>query len=74
MMLPVVSGSTDTRFSDFADAFSKLLELGVRRDQLHSYKPAGKKSDQPGAPGSSAQDAEAEPVRRGNIATGKTKL
>ncbi|EFP78226.1 heme-binding peroxidase [Puccinia graminis f. sp. tritici CRL 75-36-700-3] len=63
----------DLFFSDFADAFSKLLELGVKRDQ-HSYKPAGKKSDQPGAPGSSAQDAEAEPVRRGNIATGKTKL
>ncbi|KAA1112847.1 cytochrome c peroxidase [Puccinia graminis f. sp. tritici] len=63
----------DLFFSDFADAFSKLLELGVKRDQ-HSYKPAGKKSDQPGAPGSSGQDVEAEPVRRGNIATGKTKL
>jgi peroxiredoxin len=63
----------DLFFSDFAAAFAKLLELGVKRDQ-HSYKPAEKKSDAPGAPNSSGQDAEAEPVRRGNIATGKARL
>ncbi|PLW06952.1 hypothetical protein PCANC_10116 [Puccinia coronata f. sp. avenae] len=63
----------DLFFSDFAAAFAKLLELGVKRDQ-HSYKPAEKKSDAPGAPNSSGQDAEAEPVRRGNVATGKARL
>ncbi|PLW39471.1 hypothetical protein PCASD_07990 [Puccinia coronata f. sp. avenae] len=48
----------DLFFSDFATAFAKLLELGVKRDQ-HAYKPADK-------PNSSSQDAEAEPVHRGN--------
>ncbi|KAA1096313.1 hypothetical protein PGT21_012571 [Puccinia graminis f. sp. tritici] len=73
MMLPSV-GRQIRVSPTLPTPFPSCFELGVKRDQLHSYKPAGKKSDQPGAPGSSAQDTEAEPVRRGNIATGKTKL
>lgn len=63
----------DVFFRDFADAFAKLLELGVKRDQ-HSYEPAQKKSDQPGAPALSGEDMEAEPLRQANNAQSHPKM
>lgn len=63
----------DLFFKDFAEAFAKLMELGVKRDQ-HSYQSADKKPAVPGAPGQSGPDGEAEALRQDNIAKNKAQL
>lgn len=63
----------DLFFADFAKAFDKLLELGVKRDE-HGYEAAGKKSDKPGAPGQTGSDCEADGVAKGNDARSDSKL
>ncbi|KAK8215358.1 hypothetical protein M8818_001979 [Zalaria obscura] len=62
-------------FEDFAKAFAKLLELGIKRDKegrvvnsdnvKGGYHSAPKKSDRPGKP-DDAGDGEAEPLREEN--------
>ncbi|MBW0469875.1 hypothetical protein O181_009590 [Austropuccinia psidii MF-1] len=59
---------SDLFFADFAQAFSRLLELGVKRDQ-HSYESAPKKPNTPGAPQEVGTDTEAAGLKNLNAAT-----
>ena len=53
----------DLFYDDFANAFAKLVELGVDR-KSNPYESAPKKSDEPGANG--AGDGEAQPLSAEN--------
>ena len=71
----------DAFFRDFAAVFSKLLELGIQRDdqgritnvdnEKGGYHAAPKKKSRPGLPDKTSDDtinvAEAGPVAQGNL-------